>query len=71
MSYIICRHELDGASVIASSSSRQSYSDLWRAQNEAEQLARGHGRFAFDQELACWQGSDFDGRVFRYFAALL
>jgi hypothetical protein len=45
--------------------------DLWRAQNEAEQLARGHHSFVFDQERGCWQGSDTDGPTFRYFAVAL
>jgi hypothetical protein len=68
MTYTVKRHEVEGARIIASSSSQKSHPDLWRAQNEAEQLARGHNRFTFDQELACWQGSDMDGRLFRYFA---
>ena len=68
MTYAVRRHQLEGASVVASASSRKPHLDLWRAQNEAEQLARGHHSFSFDQDLACWQGSDFDGRTFRYFA---
>lgn len=68
MSYSVRRHELEGCSVIASASARQIHFDLWRAQNEVEKLARAHPRFFFNQELACWEGSDVDGQSFRYFA---
>lgn len=68
MSYSVRRHELEGSSVIACASARHIHIDLWRAQNEAESLARAHPSFSFNQELACWEGSDFDGQTFRYFA---
>jgi hypothetical protein len=68
VTYSVRRLELSGAGVVATASSRNTHLDLWRAQIEAEQLARGHRSFAFDQELACWEGSDGDGHSFRYFA---
>jgi hypothetical protein len=71
MSYSVRRLELEGTSVIATASARRLHLDLWRAQNEAEQLARGHDRFAFDQESACWQGSDTNGKIFRYVAVAI
>ena len=71
MSYSVRRLELEGLSIIASASARHPHIDLWRAQNEAERLARSHDRFAFDQERACWQGSDADGKIFRYFAVAI
>lgn len=69
MTYIVRRFELEGAAVVAAASSIGTHMDLWRAQNEAERLARGHSSFMFDQERECWQGSDADGRTFRYLAA--
>lgn len=68
MTYSIRRHEVEGSSVIACASSRHTHTDLWRAQNEAENLARAHPSYSFNQELACWEGSDPDGQTFRYFA---
>jgi hypothetical protein len=68
VSYSVRRHELEGPTVIARASAKHIHTDMWRAQNEAEKLARDHDSFAFNQELACWQGSDADGKIFRYFA---
>jgi hypothetical protein len=68
MSFVIRRFELEGSAVVAVSSALKPHNELWRAQNEAERLARMHARFRFDQERACWQGSDADGRTFRYIA---
>jgi hypothetical protein len=68
LTYSVRRHEIEGPSVISCASARHTHIDLWRAQNEAEQLARSHSSFAFNQELACWQGLEADGQIFRYFA---
>ncbi|MFC5067413.1 hypothetical protein [Flaviflagellibacter deserti] len=68
MAYIVTRMEVEGPSVIAISSTVSRYDSLWQAQNHAELLARSHSTFKFDQERACWQGHDRDGRTFRYMA---
>lgn len=68
MSYIVTRLEREGERTVSVSSTVVPYFELWRAQNKAEQLARAHRSFGFDQESACWEGSDDDGPTFRYAA---
>ncbi len=68
MPYIVTRVELEGPSVIAIACTINRFDTLWQAQNQAERLARSHPSHDFDQERACWQGRDRDGRTFRYMA---
>jgi hypothetical protein len=68
MPYIVTRMEVEGPSVVAIACTISRYDHLWQAQNQAEQLARSHSTFDFDQERACWQGRDRDGRTFLYAA---
>lgn len=68
MTYVVTRMEVEGPAVVAIASTISRYDHLWQAQNQAERLARGHVAFSFDQERACWQGRDGDGRTFRYAA---
>lgn len=68
MQYLVRRLELEGPAVVAVASSIGRYSELWRARNEAEQLARRNATSSFDKERECWQGVDLAGRKFRYTA---
>lgn len=68
MSYVVRRLEVDGTAVIARAFAIKSHPELWRAQNEAERLARSHDSFTYDQDRMCWQSRDADGRTFRYTA---
>lgn len=68
MPYIVTRMELEGPSVIATACTIHRFNHLWEAQNQAERLARSHPSYNFDQDLACWQGRDAEGRTFRYTA---
>ena len=70
MAFIVQRIEVEGPDIVAIASIGKHYPDRWRAQNDAERLARRHSSFSFDQEQACWVGSNPDGRTYRYVPAM-